>query len=500
MKKALVVLCVALLCCLQVSAQSLSKANVSAVKVRNSGAIIQNGVVKGYYNFYNLEKQDRKNNNYMLSVTDENLREINSVTIVRPNTYLLIEGSFNGEAFGFLFYDIAQKKLELIAYDKTLKEAGKVMKELNKYGNANYGFIAQGNEPMQSFLIAVPNKGFVYYGIKEESKSDYEIEFYNNAMKRVWVSTAPVDDYDFENAAEAFVGDQYMGSLVAKRKAALSFDFEMELFVQDVTNGKALFRIPMEVASYKLALAEVFFDQEKQQFVLFGEYFTKDQNMLKDQSQGFITVVTDMKGKVVSHKTNSWKGDINKLIAAKDKAGFEDTNTLFHDFVRTSDGQWFAIGEQYRKGGSPLKITLNVFNIVIYQFNADLSIAKVHVFEKAKNPAPLPSGMIITSSKFLSYVAKAYGGFDYIFTQVTPDKNSFVVTYINYDKSSGEKGQNILGSIIYTPEKVFTVDKLPLARKSTAYFVYKGKEGYVMVSEYFAKEKRLDSRLEKLNY
>ena len=100
----------------------------------------------------------------------------------------------------------------------------------------------------------------------------------------------------------------------------------------------------------------------------------------------------------------------------------------------------------------------------------------------------------------MSYVAKAYGAFDYQFLQNTSNKNGFVVNYINYDRQKGEKAKNILGSVIYTPEKTFTVDKLPLTRKSTSYFVYPAKEGYVMVSEYFKKELKVESRLEKLNY
>ena len=39
-----------------------------------------------------------------------------------------------------------------------------------------------------------------------------------------------------------------------------------------------------------------------------------------------------------------------------------------------------------------------------------------------------------------------------------------------------------------------------LNRKSSNYSVYQAKEGYVMVTEYFQKEKRVESRLEKLNY
>lgn len=141
--------------------------------------------MKGYYQFYNLEKQDRKNSNYLLNILDENLKEISAVTIVRPNSYLLVESAFNGDAFGFLFYDYKEKSLELIAYDRNLKETGKVTKELkNKFTAAAYAYIAQGNPASQAFLAAVPGRGFVYYGIKEDSKSDYEIEFYNNSMKK----------------------------------------------------------------------------------------------------------------------------------------------------------------------------------------------------------------------------------------------------------------------------------------------------------------------------
>lgn len=481
--------------------QVLTKTDVTEVKLRNAGAIIQNSAVKGYYNFYNLEKQDRKNNNYQLTVTDENLREINSINIVRPNTYILIEGAFNGEAFGFLFYDVREKAVEIISYDRTLKETGKMKKVLNnKFANANYGFIAQGNAPQQAFLVSIPNRGFVYYGIKDDSKSEYEIEFYNNALKKEWASYAAKDDFDYENATEAFQDDQYVGSLIFKRTSLFSTDFDFDLLIQNVADGKQLFKIPMTTSTYKLSLSEVFYDKEKKQFTIFGEYFNKTDNVIKAASQGFITIVVDDKGKIISEKTNSWTGNINKLVAAKDKATFEDTNILFHEFIRTNDGQIFAIGEQYKKGGPPMALKLNVYNMLIFQFDSDFTIKKVNVFEKDKNPVSLPSGMIVSSSKLLSYIAKALGGFDYLFSQVSPDKSTFTVMYINYDREKGEKGKNMLGSIVYTPEKVFTVDKLALARKSSAYFVYRAKEGYVLVSEYFTKEKRIETRLEKLNY
>jgi hypothetical protein len=481
-------------------AQTLSKTDV--IKVRGSGAIVQNGMVRGYYTFYNLEKQDRKNNHFLLSVTDENLHEINSVDIVRPNTYVMIEAAFNGEAFSFLFYDMREKQLELIGYDKTLKETGTITKTLkNRWVAGVYTFIAQGHAPMQAYLVAVPNKGFIYYGIQEESKGDYEIEFYDNTMKKQWVANGNTkDEYIYENAAETFSDENYAGSMILKRKSLFSQDIEVDLLVNSVADGKQLFRVPMETSKYKLSISEVYFDKATQQFTVFAEYFNKTDEIMKALSQGFATVILDIHGKIVSEKANSW-ADIAKNVPAKDKEDFQDRDLMIHDFIRTNDGQIFAIAEQYKKAGNPMTgIKLNIFNMVILQFGSDYTVNKVSIFEKDKNSFSLGQGVMIFNTKMLSYIAKAYGGFDFVYTQPSPDKSTFVASYINYDRERGEKAKNVLGSIIYTPEKTFTVDKLVLNRKSSKYFVYRAKEGYVYVAEYFEKEKRMDSRLEKLNY
>ncbi|RAW00434.1 hypothetical protein DQQ10_15410 [Pseudochryseolinea flava] len=487
---------------IQMTAQTSSTENVKTVKLRSAGSIIQNGTVKGYFNFYNVEKKDRKNNNYQLTITDENLREINSITITRPTTYLLVEGIFNGTSFGFLFFDQQKKSLELIAYDQTLKELGKVTKTLkNRQGYGTYMYMAQGNEMMTSVFIAVPNKGFLLYGIEDESKCDYEIEFYDNSMKRAWAIYGPKDEFDFENAVEGFQSDQYIGSIVMRRTALLDFNPEMDLLVVNTSDGKQLFRVPMETSKYKVALADLSFDAAKQQFTMFGEYFNKEDNSLKDPSQGFITVVLDMKGKVISEKVNSWKKEIAAKVPAKHKEAFEEKSILFHDFIRTADGDYFAIGEQYKKGGTPMTLKLNIYDMVILQFDANFAMKNVHVFTKEKSDFSIPgmAGMI-GGSKMLSYFAKGYGGFDYAFSQVAADNNTFIINYVNFEREKGQKGKNQLGSIVYTPEKTFTVDKIDLVRKGSKYFVYRAKPGYVMISEYFEKEKRIDRRLEKINY
>ena len=93
-------------------------------------------------------------------------------------------------------------------------------------------------------------------------------------------------------------------------------------------------------------------------------------------------------------------------------------------------------------------------------------------------------------------------GFDYAFTVTDPEQDRYFSTYVDYDRSKGSDGKKIgsyIGTIAYDKGS-FTVDKLPLQSSSTVYRVLPGKPGNVVILEYFRKEKRLDLRLEKINY
>jgi hypothetical protein len=527
MKTKIILTAVFALIMLQLSAQNFTKTGIAKIRLKNSGSIVQDNQVKGYYFFYNLEKKDKKNNNYMLSVYDENLREINSINIVKPVNYALVDGAFNGDYFAFMFYDVKKKTAEFVSYDKTLKQAGTSSRLIKNVSLATtFANMARGADATQPYLEPVSGKGFFYYGMKDVNKLVYEVEFYDNMMRKVWSEKASDKGPNVQLASEAFQSREFIGTLIVKKKTLQSKDVDVELLVQKIDNGQVQFRAPMATSKYSVSFSDVYYDSVKSNFVVFGEYYDKDDKELKAQSLGFIYLTLDMNGKIVGEKVNSWATEISRVTPMNEKGKVEGSNTniLIHDIIRTNDGQIFVIGEQYKKvasgGGIALQALsiaagaatgtyagsnastsqLNVYNMVIFQFNADYTINKMHIFEKDKNEVLLPAGATYTSSKLLSYYAKAIGGFDYSFSQLSSDRSTFSVSYINYDRQKGEKAKNVLGSVVYTPEKVFSVDKLALNRKSTEYFVYKAKEGYVLITEYFKKEKKIETRLEKINY
>lgn len=496
------------------NAQVLVQQNVRKMTARGSGIIKQNNQVKGYYSFFSLEKKDRDNNTYELSLVDENLREISSIEITRPKTYVLVDGAYNGSAFCFIFRDTRKKVNEMITYNQSLDLISKSFVPDNEY---TLGLVSAQPDPTQAYLIPIENKGFIYYGVKTGGHY-YQTIFFTDSLKRQWIDKA-VEDADVELASEAFQEEEYLGTLIVRKRKLKSKDIEIDLLVQDMHTGEKLFRLPLLTSQYSISLSNVYFDRDKMQFVVFGEYYNKEDKELKAESLGFMCLEIDMNGKVVREKINSWT-DIGKVAPVNEKGKFEKSNIriMIHDIIKTNDGQFFVVGEQYAKvasgagiasqiagglmgyGVQAASVQLNVYNMVYLQFNPDFTINRIYLFPKDKTQVMLPAGSGFMSPKQLSFYARTVGGFDYKYTQQSAKGDAFIVTYIDYDKEKGQKSHNVLGSIIYTPEKTFITDKLPLNRKSTDYYIRKAKTGYVMVIEYFRKERKLESRLEKLNY
>ncbi|MDJ1481705.1 hypothetical protein QNI16_14490 [Cytophagaceae bacterium YF14B1] len=494
-----------------ISAQNLTKLGVNGVKLRNFGEIIQNEEIKGYYYFYQLEASG-KNSLYQLAVLDENLREINSIEIIKPKWYFLIDGAFNEDAFGFLFYDAKARSTELITFDKTLKETGSLItKVADGLSSSIYTSTMRGMDMGYTLLSAVPHQGFILYTYPKGYK--YQVEFYDNSAKMLWSDKAVENKVDVQIADEAFQTEEYIGSLISHKKSLLSNDLDYNLMIHEVKTGKQLFNIPIEDEKFNLSASNIFYEEASHTITIFGEFFELDSKEYKSQGLGFFYKILDMEGHLIRDKFITWQSDIAKVTKVDSKGRIDGkTRVLFHEVFKTADGEMFAIGEQYKKGVSAAGIAasalgggiavmqLEIYDMVIFHFGADLSIKEVNFFDKDKSIMTLPQGYSYISAKKLSYLAKIMGAFDYKFSQISKEKNSFVATYIDYDKEKGEKAKNVFGAIVYTPEKTFTTDKIVLNRQSTNYFVRRAKPGYVMVSEYFKKEKKLDVRLEKINF
>jgi hypothetical protein len=178
--------------------------------------------------------------------------------------------------------------------------------------------------------------------------------------------------------------------------------------------------------------------------------------------------------------------------------------------VHTDNGDIYAIGEGFKKSmsaaGATLKILsgripsaskIKVSDLMLIRFDKDINVKSATIYSKKENNIQVgPFGMYSTA--LLGKIIKYYfGGFDYAYTQYNSDKSSFTVCYSDYVKGKDYKG-GTFNSITYNEGKI-TTDRINTKSDATTTSILPGKQGQVLIMEYYRKDKRLDVHFEKLN-
>jgi len=451
----------------QLNAQKVTFDDVIKAKLKSSGPITESGQVKGYYFFYEIDKVDRKNRAYMLQILDENMVKVGKKKLIKPKTTFLTEATYNGEVFLFSFLNPKKKTLSLVSYDKTLAKQGSRTYELDKWGLTQlYSGSAVNSDPsFNKIIYPVGNRGFMRYTMKKNKKLGYELEYLANNLKKSesWNQSSDPSSKMIQAASFGDISEKYLvSSIMKKPKLLANKNISFDLSVIDLTTKELLFKKTLKNSKYIFSYMNSFINEDKGTFLVFGEYFQKGANIIKDKSTGLVIMEYDVAGNVTKEVYYDWKKDIGKMIKVdkKGKIG-EGGHVAFHRIVKTSDGHYYAIGEMYRKAASALGITsqllggggtamakIVVMDMVAFDFDEDLLLKDVSVIEKRHSDVELPQGMGMYPPSMLAMFIRAYGMFDYQYTQTTVDESSFFATYIAISDEKKRKDREVYFGII----------------------------------------------------
>jgi hypothetical protein len=251
-------------------------------------------------------------------------------------------------------------------------------------------------------------------------------------------------------------------------------------------------------------------DSKTGNLVLFGTYMNVGDSEKKGKSIGLYTQSIDKSGKLVKEVFNSYATEISKVIPMNQKGKIEDFGFLYiHEMIQTEDGKIFLIGEQFKKVASAMGIAatllgstsssvvnVSIGDLAIIEFSPDFKINSFKIYEKTSSKLGLPAGAGMLNAQMLGKFVDIMGGFDYAFTQRLNNNKSFSVGYLNRDKEEGGKKKSIFGALNYN-NGTFTEQKISLENEATSTSCSPAKPGYVMISEYYRKLKKIELRLEK---
>ena len=247
---------------------------------------------------------------------------------------------------------------------------------------------------------------------------------------------------------------------------------------------------------------------------LFGEYFNPNGNVMKDKSLGFAFLGVDEKGKILSEKYCAWDLEMGKFLNVSSKGKIEDFGFMYlHNIFQTADGNIFAVGEGYKKVASALGIAsraltlgrggastlkAKVTDMILLRFDKDFNVKEAKIFDKNSNTQELWGGMEFMSTPLMGKMLKyTFGSFDYAYSQSNKENTSFTICYSDYVRGKDYKG-GTFNSISYNEGKI-TTDKINTKSDATSSSVMPGKQGQVLILDYYKKAKKIEVHFEKLN-
>jgi hypothetical protein len=420
----------------------LSIENVHASHLRNSGAIIENGQIKGYFFLYQTDRVDRKKNEYTLQILDQNVNKVIDVKFEDTRRLNLLEAAYNTSTLAFLFKNDDTKTLDLKIYsiDGSLKYTysrsfdRKTAERLKR----NHSSLTYGASNRNIFDMGEKGYASVYpaYGGKQIS---YEVDFYSSQTKQSWTYAPAI-------SAEKYTSAEYLGSsdslIILKALKRNGKTVEPLIIAINLITRQKAFEIDSKNDEYIVLPTNVITMKERGKMLLTGNYYTKG----NEHSKGIASYEIDSRGNVLSKKYNAWSMNLPSSI------GYLQIQNVIQ-----SNEKLFAVG-QGAKG-----------DMVIMEFNRKYNLTSATVYSRK---------------------------FDYRFTSGDSDNSNFTVCYSDYVKSSVYKRQTF-NSIRYNGDR-FVTDKIELKSRANKLLVMPAKMGAVMIVEYFKKTKKMELRIQRM--
>lgn len=496
----------------RLGAQIQKLENVLTATLNGAGPIISDAV-NGYYALYEIDEKSRGKSEFQLSVFDQNLSPLSSKKFIMNTGSSALEAAFNGECLMFKFKNSQEEKYTYKIFDKNAR----LVRSSSKPAYFLDYMDGSSEQSENLRLFPVSGRGFIDYSIKNKkgkmSETRYVINFFPHDSTAVsWQASSPVNSEYYESADFLGVSGNTLLSLVTKREGMMDKDLKEYILGTNLKTGKKLFERQLEDDEYVVSTLSVAADEDNNTFTVIGLYFDADAQSFKDKSLGLFAFSLDTNGQVTRRKYVSWEKDVAKFLPVSEKGKIKDVGYLyFHRFLKTAGGHYFGIGEEYHRAASAMGIAASILSpggasvvkavtgdLYVFEFDRDFNLSSVTKYDKAKSNVSLPAGSGMLSARTVGLYLKNYGGFDYQFSQMSRDKTEFNSGYLDYDKSKGARHWQF-GSINYGDGRL-SGDKLKLDSEADWFRVFPGKPGYVMVTEYYRKEKRMEFRMEKLNY
>ena len=504
--KRFAILFVLLTFCLQLQAQNYSFDNLVGYDLLDAGPITSKNEVQGYYLFFTKESSDKKTNDFIIKILDQNLNELTNKEFSATTKTQIEALVFNGKSILLKQFEANGKDLHFTV--KNMQVNG----EFTDLGEQDI----RVSKHSKSDVYAVPEKGFAnIYGTKDRKGI---IEFYNEEGLQ-WTYNTPENIKWEEIDYVTTYDDKVIFSIYRYNPVTTGGDYFIKAFQLD--SGQQLYEQVLTDFGYDHKIEKGFVNPMQKEIWITGDYYDKGDEEEPENSNGLFIMKVSPQGDILDTDYSPWDGKINRYTKSYKKGKLKDGFIYIHDFVFLDEQKVFGIGEQYRKafriwGLAEAAVTVGAYgrlakvdigDVLVFKFSPNAKLLETK--RNRKRPkTELPNkglyGGLLIPGKGIGEVMAAQHAFDFSHVSVDNNNESFTVFYNEKEDLSKKQlkrykrtNRYILRTVTYKNGE-YTRDRFYLTdgKSESTVTILPAKPGYVLVNE--VSDDYTGLRLEKL--
>jgi hypothetical protein len=429
---------------------------------------------------------------------------------------------YNESVFMMHFYD-RKTGYEFVTYDREGNQVGSSLVSKDNVSKYDIARLENNFATATENVTIIPNgnSGFIRSTFIKEKKMGYEIVAYDNSANEVWSFKSDIESDMIELADFNDNTSGVLSVTITKRKNLITKEAHVYCLLLNSSNGVLIkeFELGSEEEGQR-TLLKSFVNDQKKTITITGEFFKPKDDIFKDRSQGLYCKELSLTGEELDDRKYNWKGDIDQFAASLDEDGKKDRPfyVFFHDVIIAKNGHTFMIGEQFIKqvsaGGVAMGIIAGsnsdasmfeilIANMVVVELDEKKELVDFKVIPKKKTSVILPKGMGLVSTALLGYYLKSLGSFDYSFTSNNVEKDLYDVVYIDANRKESKDSKtksDLMVGLLSIKGGELSENRIPINCESKSFWLQPGKPGFISVSEYYRKDKKIEMRLEQLSY
>lgn len=447
----------------------------------------------GYMVFQEIERVDRNQNQYMVTILDINLNRVSQIRFTDGRNIRFRNVRYNGKTIYFEVSPTKSNRSRRASNDftfriidlneNTISDTHSITFEKDMYISGRY--------PIQDL-----GYGLIVRNTKSQINQFYAISNTNQNLYTTYPFGNQKGKREVELISSGDIKDDLLITINRKFPTSRSNVASTTLLFTNLMTGNKIKEVSFDNDDFNVEISNVYIFDDN--VVVYGDTYAKRDLFSSGKTSGLFKAVTTHNGDVLQEKSLVWS-DLESKIDIKEGGYVSNNGYIFtHDYVFDKNTKHTIVVGEYIRGSLS---SVSVRDMVFLDFDEDFTLNQV--FQVEKRPSTLNLGGIkFGGSRQYGNVLMQNNYFDYRFHNALENESGLSFFFFNVDKLRLLGTSSFSHGIVVYKDGTFMSNDLKWETsiwRGEFLNLLPSKPGYILLSR-ISRDKILENRLERIDY